>query len=86
MGLDAVELVMAFEEAFDLSIPEKDAEHLITVGDVQDYIFRQTRERPNPPSEDEIFERLKIIISNILSVEPGQIQQNSRFVQDLGMD
>lgn len=86
MGLDAVELVMAFEEAFDLSIPEKDAEHFITVGDVQDYIFRQTRERPNPPSENEIFERLKIIISDILSVETTQIERNSKFVQDLGME
>lgn len=77
---------MAFEEAFGLSIPDKDAEHLITVGDVQDYIFRKTREQPNPPSENEIFERLKIIISDTLSVEPAQIGRNSKFVQDLGME
>ena len=86
MGLDAVELVMAFEEAFDLSIPEKDAEHLVTVGDVQDYIFRQTRERPHPPSEKEILERLKIIIADTLSVETARIERSSRFVQDLGME
>lgn len=86
MGLDAVELVMAFEEAFDLSIPDKDAENLITVGDVQSYIFRQTRGRADPPSEDEILDKLKIIISDILSVEPGQIQKDSKFVHDLGME
>ena len=37
-SLDIVELVMAFEEAFDLDIPDEDAEKLQTVGDVVKYI------------------------------------------------
>ncbi len=37
-SLDVVELVMEFEEAFDLSIPDADAEKLRTVGQAIDYI------------------------------------------------
>ena len=37
-SLDIVELIMALEEEFDLEIPDSDAEKVITVGDVVDYI------------------------------------------------
>ncbi|MBI3097988.1 MAG: acyl carrier protein [Planctomycetes bacterium] len=37
-SLDTVELVMEIEEAFDLSIPDEDAEKIQTVGDAVKYI------------------------------------------------
>jgi acyl carrier protein len=37
-SLDTVELVMAFEEAFDIEIPDEDAEKIRTVADAVDYI------------------------------------------------
>lgn len=37
-SLDTVELVMAFEEAFELEIPDEDAEKIRTVKDAVDYI------------------------------------------------
>lgn len=37
-SLDTVELVMAFEEKFDLEIPDDDAEKIRTVKDAVDYI------------------------------------------------
>ena len=37
-SLDIVELVMAFEEAFDLDIPDEDAEQIRTVKNAIDYI------------------------------------------------
>ncbi len=37
-SLDIVELVMAFEEAFDIDIPDEDAEKIATVKDAVDYI------------------------------------------------
>ena len=37
-SLDIVELIMALEEEFDLEIPDSDAEKVVTVGDVVDYI------------------------------------------------
>lgn len=37
-SLDIVELVMAFEEEFDIEIPDDAAEKISTVADVVDYI------------------------------------------------
>ena len=37
-SLDTVELIMAFEEAFDVEIPDEDAQKIKTVKDVIDYI------------------------------------------------
>ena len=37
-SLDIVELVMALEEEFDIEIPDTDAEKVVTVGDVVEYI------------------------------------------------
>jgi acyl carrier protein len=37
-SLDTVELVMAFEEAFDVQIPDEDAEKIIKVQDAVAYI------------------------------------------------
>ncbi|MEN9202139.1 MAG: acyl carrier protein [Thermostichus sp. DG_1_6_bins_120] len=40
-SLDTVELVMAFEEEFNLEIPDEDAEGIATVQDAVDYICRK---------------------------------------------
>jgi acyl carrier protein len=37
-SLDTVELVMAFEEEFDIEIPDEDAEKIANVGDAVKYI------------------------------------------------
>jgi acyl carrier protein len=37
-SLDTVELVMAFEEEFELEIPDEDAEEIMTVADAINYI------------------------------------------------
>ncbi len=37
-SLDTVELVMEFEKAFNLQIPDEDAEKIATVGDAINYI------------------------------------------------
>jgi acyl carrier protein len=37
-SLDTIELVMAFEEAFGLEIPDEDAEKIKTVKNAMDYI------------------------------------------------
>ena len=37
-SLDIVELIMAIEEEFEIEIADTDAEKIVTVGDVVDYI------------------------------------------------
>ena len=42
-SLDTVELVMAFEEAFDIEIPDEDAEKIRTVQDAINYIGKHAK-------------------------------------------
>jgi acyl carrier protein len=42
-SLDTVELVMAFEEAFGIEIPDEDAEKIATVQDAIGYIEKHTQ-------------------------------------------
>ncbi|HTY82860.1 MAG TPA: acyl carrier protein, partial [Silvibacterium sp.] len=42
-SLDVVELVMQFEEAFDIEIPDEDAEKIKTVKDAIDYIDKNAK-------------------------------------------
>jgi len=37
-SLDIVELIMALEEEFDLEIPDAEAEKIVTINDVVEYI------------------------------------------------
>jgi len=41
-SLDTVELVMAFEEAFNIEIPDEDAEKITKVKDAIEYIKNKT--------------------------------------------
>lgn len=38
-SLDTVELVMAFEEEFEIEVPDEEAEKLVSVGKVTDYVI-----------------------------------------------
>lgn len=42
-SLDTVELVMAFEEAFDIEIPDEDAEKIKSVQDAVSYITEHAK-------------------------------------------
>ena len=42
-SLDMIEMLMAFEEEFNLSIPDDKAEKLKTVGDVADFIDENSK-------------------------------------------
>ena len=43
-SLDTVELIMEFEKEFDITIPDEDAEKIITVGDAVDYLEKETNQ------------------------------------------
>ncbi|MDP3296866.1 MAG: acyl carrier protein [Nitrospirota bacterium] len=42
-SLDTVELVMAFEEAFNIEIPDEDAEKIIKIQDAVTYIKEKSK-------------------------------------------
>lgn len=44
-SLDTVELVMEFEDKFDMSIPDEEAEKIQTVGAAIDYVAKVMKEK-----------------------------------------
>ena len=49
-SLDTVELVMEFEDEFEMSIPDEEAEKIQTVGQAIDYI-KSVANKQKPPQE-----------------------------------
>ena len=41
-SLDTVELIMEFEKEFDVTIPDEDAEKIVTVGNAIEYLTEKT--------------------------------------------
>ncbi len=50
-SLDTVELVMAFEEAFKIEIPDDDAEKIARVKDAVEYINKAEKKKSVPAQE-----------------------------------
>lgn len=44
-SLDTVELVMAFEDEFDVEIPDQDAEKITSVGDAVTYLEEKLKDK-----------------------------------------
>ena len=42
-SLDTVELIMEFEKEFEISIPDEDAEKIVTVGDAVEYLTANSK-------------------------------------------
>ncbi len=41
-SLDIVDLIVAFEDRFNIEIPDADAEKFVTIGDALDYLVKKT--------------------------------------------
>lgn len=75
MGLDTVELVMAFEEAFEVAIPDEAAERMITVRDVIDYVYSQVEHSDTKAClSQRAFYRLRRTAQEALGVDRARIR------------
>lgn len=80
MGLDTVELVMAFEERFAISIPDEDAEKIVTVRDAIDYIYaRVNHTDANVCMTQRSFHRLRRALQTELGIARSTIKPASRL-------
>jgi len=84
MGLDIVELVMAYEEAFKIQIPDEEAPRLSTMGSLHEFIVKATRSKNPAPEPEFLWKRMVEIASKQLAVDPSLIKPNTRFIEDLG--
>ena len=87
MGLDTVELVLAVEKRFSITIPNDAAARLATVGQMHQFIVeRLQHERPRELDRDEVYSILTEVICHQLGVRREDVTPEAHFVYDLGAD
>ena len=87
MGLDSVELILSVEDTFQVKIPDRDAEKLLTVGELHEWIVLELirLERPNV-NRDVVFDLLRNLICFQLGIKPEKVVPSASIVKDLGVD
>jgi acyl carrier protein len=89
-SLDAVELVMEFEDEFDIFIPDEDAEKIMWVGDAIDYINNAVGSRAGKEhvimNRLEVFEKVQKILIDALGVDENEVTAKATLMRDLGAD
>jgi acyl carrier protein len=86
MGLDTVELVMAFEESFGFPFSDEAAARLRTPGDVIDYVVKELNARGNAPTRSLVAEIVRLRTLQQLGIKPKNYREDARFVEDFGAD
>lgn len=83
MGMDIVEFVMAIEEEFDLNIPNDIAETFVNPKMIIDFVTLQTNGKY---SRNEVAEKTWTILVYLTEIKRESFNENSRFVEDMGLD
>jgi acyl carrier protein len=85
MGMESVEMVIEAENIFQIKIGDDEAEAIMTVGEFRDCICKKLIKKNVAHNPHQVFVRVKQIVSEALSVPPWEINENSRFIEDLKM-
>ena len=82
MGLDTVELIMAFEEKFGINIPDEDATRLTTPSKVTDYIVNKVGDRGMTR------EQVAALVRRVIEKQTAtyDFSDDDDFVKDLNLD
>jgi acyl carrier protein len=82
MGLDIVEMFMAFEEKFDISIPDADVTELTTPRKVSDYIMTKVADRGM--SREQVAAIVRQVIEETTATD--NFSDDDHFVYDMNLD
>ncbi len=85
MGLDLVEMVYRIEEEFEITIPDEAAEKMITPRNVIDYLMNRP-EISEKWSRDYVSMTIWQIIKDETGVSQKDFNDDSRFIEDMGLD
>lgn len=82
MGLDTVELVMAFEERFGINISDEGASELSTPRKVTDYVMSKVK------GSGMNREEVAAIVRQVIEKQTGvyDFHEDSHFVYDMNLD
>ncbi len=86
MGLDSVDLLMSFEEQFEIQIPNSEAENILTINDMVDAIYNKIKINPNDTCISQlVFYRIRNDLIQ-LGISRDQITVDSKISELLKCD
>ena len=80
MGMDSVEMVIAIEEEFGIDIPDQEAEQIVTVGGLFDYLRKALKS--TPPAQcitQKMFYRVRRALVDNYAIEKASITLDRRL-------
>ena len=86
MGLESVELVLAIEGEFEVSISDEEAENLLTPRDMGNLIEMKLRSLGRAMPRDRLDEKLKLVTIREIGIEEHQYDLDAEYVRDFQMD
>ena len=86
MGLDSVELIMAIEDEFGVTVPTENAPQLAVLGEMHAFIIRELQQQGKSPDESQVWERLQTMVVEQLGVRPEEVTSEANLFKDLGAD
>lgn len=85
MGLALVETIMRIETEFEIVIPDEECEKMITPRHVIDYLMSR-REVRGKWSRDYVAITVWQIVEDEGGFDVKEFNEDSRFIEDMGMD
>ncbi|HEU5116936.1 MAG TPA: hypothetical protein VFT74_09705 [Isosphaeraceae bacterium] len=86
MGLDTVELVMAVEEEFSISIPDDVAPTLFRLGDLHAFAVKSLQARGETVDPSAAWARVKAVVRREFGIREKDLVPEAHIVFDLGLD
>ena len=86
MGLDTVELVIQIEKTFSITIHDQEAEKIVTVGDIHDFLMQAIDADGRALDSDQVWGQLTDILSDDYGVSRAKTTLDAGFIRDLGLD
>jgi len=78
MGLDSVELLLEVEKTFDIRIPDREAEQIITVGDFHNSVWNHLTDRHSDKCNSQIiFYKLRSYFINTIGIERNSFKPDT---------
>jgi acyl carrier protein len=78
-------MILDLEREFGVSLPQATLNNVRTVGDLADCVFSQLHEGSLPRERQRIGARVVEMVTEQLGLDPGQVTERSRFVEDLNV-
>ena len=86
MGLDLVEMVMRIEEEFEIEISDEISVTFTSPKIVIDYLHSLPKYQGDIRYREYIADKVWIIIEDEAGINRQDFNENSRFIEDMGMD